>query len=104
MKGFWKVYAKCCTVAEPVKEANYVDLMLSADDVFRYWMEENEDEVFDGLDKDDESDMYIAEKRLGDRFNEIVETGIVNCGDYCIMVCDEMPERPNVCGWDAFRG
>lgn len=91
----WKVYAQCVLKVNPITEIYSIDKAL--DDLLNHALENGAIELDD--EDEEKNDMIISD--FVDRKREEFEKyGILECGDYEIVRSDEMPTRPNICGYD----
>jgi len=97
---YYKVYAQCVRVSRPIKEIYEQDVYTAI----------NDEVVTDAIENygvGNSLDEQIMDKEISDFYDKAVayfeKTGIINCGDFCIIKADDMAEvsRPNMCGYDT---
>lgn len=87
---YFKVYAQNCQAAEPIKEIAESDLNAAINELVNKAID------MDLVNPDNVSAAYQTAKVQLDEYE------ILNCGDYCIVAQDSVPqERPTMCGFDT---
>lgn len=88
---YYKVYAQNCKAVEPIKEISENELRDAIEVLINQAME------IDLVGPDNIDAAYEIAKA------QLEEYEILNCGDYCIVKQDDVPqERPTMCGFDTF--
>lgn len=90
----YKIYAKCCTNPEPIKEIDKEE----AHDLIK---EDIEIKIFNGDINIEGEDDETVNKQCNDIKDKAIEffeeNGYFECGDFEVVITDN-PERPNICG------
>lgn len=99
MKKFWKVYAQCCRSARPIKE-------ITKEEAENCIIEAVDSMVDIGdIDVPDIEDDNAFGDFMGNLYDKAIsifdEKDMFNCGDYMVCQQEEMPDRPNICGYDS---
>ena len=104
----YKIYAKGCTKANPIKDVTYTEKEMVEDAISENWDNATENgyvEFETNIDGDISQEDYG--NKISNFYSELKESwnefGILLCGDWELIILedDELPQRPNNCGWEV---
>ena len=103
MKRYYKVYANCCRVSNPIKEVQKSELTEVIAPLINAAIDSKE---FDTMVADWDNQVMVnqAIQNIYEKAIDILEEHEqLNCGDFCVIATTGIPKsRPNMCGFDTY--
>lgn len=100
-KKYWKVYAKCCIIANPIQEVDEEELDICIHNDIKEFGNFPDDENLLPFDPIFDKIYDSYHDKMMNFFNE---NGWLDFGDFRIVYCsadDDLFYRPNICGYTA---